>query len=439
MEGTLLLSTTCVSSSLKPQHLSFSSHQPQSQSRALARKIIRKWKQEECFDGKDIYVDCVPLIRSLSRQKMPHVAQELLLEMKSDGLLPSNSTLSALMLCHANNGLFPQAEAIWDEMLHSSFVPSIQVVSELFDAYGNVGCFEKVNEILAQIRSRNLSLFPEVYSLAISCFGKGGQLELMEGTLKEMISRGFPLDSATGNAFIRYYSIFGSLTEMETAYGRLKRSRFLIEEEGIRAMSFAYLKKRKFYRLAELLKNVGLGRRNLGNLSWNLLLLSYAADFKMKSLQREFLRMVEAGFHPDLTTFNIRALAFSRMSLLWDLHLSLEHMKHEKVVPDLVTCGCVVDAYLERRLGKNMYFALNKMNLDDSPLILTDPFVFEVLGKGTFMQAQRHFWSSRVRGNGLIGAQIYASLYIVHGFLALCTDTQILCPLDGQLDWSWNS
>ncbi|PQQ10998.1 pentatricopeptide repeat-containing protein [Prunus yedoensis var. nudiflora] len=316
-------------------------------------QIIRKWKQEECFDGKDNYVDCVPLIRSLSRQKMPHVAQELLLEMKSNGLLPSNSTLSALMLCHANNGLFPQAEAIWDEMLHSSFVPSIQVVSELFDAYGNVGCFEKVNEILAQIRSRNLSLFPEVYSLAISCFGKGGQLELMEGTLKEMISRGFPLDSATGNAFIRYYSIFGSLTEMETAYGRLKRSRFLIEEEGIRAMSFAYLKKRKFYRLAELLKNVGLGRRNLGNLSWNLLLLSYAADFKMKGLQREFLRMVEAGFHPDLTTFNIRALAFSRMSLLWDLHLSLEHMKHEKVVPDLVTCGCVVDAYLERRLGKN--------------------------------------------------------------------------------------
>lgn len=354
-------------------------------------QIIRKWKQEECFDGKDIYVDCVPLIRSLSRQKMPHVAQELLLEMKSDGLLPSNSTLSALMICHANNGLFPQAEAIWDEMIHSSFVPSIQVVSELFDAYGNVGCFEKVNEILAQIRSRNLSLFPEVYSLAISCFGKGGQLELMEGTLKEMISRGFPLDSATGNAFIRYYSIFGSLTEMETAYGRLKRSRFLIEEEGIRAMSFAYLKKRKFYRLAELLKNVGLGRRNLGNLSWNLLLLSYAADFKMKSLQREFLRMVEAGFHPDLTTFNIRALAFSRMSLLWDLHLSLEHMKHEKVVPDLVTCGCVVDAYLERRLGKNMYFALNKMNLDDSPLILTDPFVFEVLGKGDFHASSEAF------------------------------------------------
>ncbi|KAM1216649.1 hypothetical protein ACFX2J_012907 [Malus domestica] len=119
--------------------------------------------------------------------------------MKSDGLLPSNSTLSALMLFHANNGLFPQAEAVWNEMLYISFVPSIQM------------------------RARYLSLFSEVYSLAISCFGKGGQLELMEGALKEMISMGFPVDYATGNAFIRYYSIFGSLTEMETAYGRLKK------------------------------------------------------------------------------------------------------------------------------------------------------------------------------------------------------------------------
>ncbi|XP_050373074.1 pentatricopeptide repeat-containing protein At3g42630 [Argentina anserina] len=396
MEAILVLSTASVSGSLNSNRLSILSHQSQpSQTRALARKIIRTWKLEECSNAKDYYVDCVPLIQSLSRRKMPHLAHEVLLEMKSEGLVPSNSTLSAVMLCHANNGLFPQAEAIWDEMLNSSFVPSIQIVSELFNVYGSVGCFGKVNEIVGQIRSRNLSLLPEVYSLAISCFGKGGQLRLMEDTLKEMVSRGFRVDSATGNGFIRYYSIFGSLTEMETAYDRLKRSRFLIEEEGIRAMSLAYLKKRRFYSLAEFLKSVGLGRRNLGNLLWNLLLLSYAANFKMKSLQREFLRMAEAGFHPDLTTFNIRALAFSRMSLLWDLHLTLEHMKHEEVVPDLVTCGCIVDAYLDRRLGRNLYFALNKMNLDDSPVVLTDPFVFEVLGKGDFHASSEAFLEFR--------------------------------------------
>nr|XP_023896921.1 pentatricopeptide repeat-containing protein At3g42630 isoform X2 [Quercus suber] len=351
----------------------------------------KQWKQERGFDHKNGYIDCAALVRALSRKRMPHLAQKLVLEIESEGFLPNSSTLSSLMLCYADNGLLPQAQAVWDELINSSFVPSIQIISELFDAYWKMRYFDEVSKILDQVSSRDLNLLPEAYSLAISCFGKGGQLELMEKTLKEMVSRGYVVDSSTGNAFVRYYSIFGSLTEMENAYGRFKKSRLLLEKEGIRAISLAYIKKRKFYRLGEFLRDVGLGRKNVGNLLWNLLLLSYAANFKMKSLQREFVRMVEAGFHPDLTTFNIRALAFSRMSLLWDLHLSLEHMKHEKIVPDLVTCGCFVDAYLDKRLGRNLNFALNKMDLDDSPVVLTDPFVFEVLGKGDFQSSSEAF------------------------------------------------
>ncbi|PKA51426.1 Pentatricopeptide repeat-containing protein [Apostasia shenzhenica] len=94
--------------------------------------------------------------------------------------------------------------------------------------------------------------------------------------------------------------------------------------------------------------------------------------------------MVDAGFSPDITTFNIRALAFTRMRLFWDLHLSVDHMKHEGIVPDLVTYGCVVDAYLDRRLGKNLPFVLDKMNKESFPVILTDPLVFEAFGKGDF-------------------------------------------------------
>ncbi|XP_059634516.1 pentatricopeptide repeat-containing protein At3g42630 isoform X2 [Cornus florida] len=318
--------------------------------------------------------------------------------MKSEGFELDDSTLSAMMLCYADNGFFPEEQSIWDEILNRS-VPNIQIVSELIDAYGRTGQFDKVTRILHQISSRNFNILPKIYALTISCFGKGGRLEMMENTLKEMVSRGFSIDSATGNSLIIYYSIFGSLTEMEAAYCSLKSSRILIEREGIRAMSFAYMKERKFYVLGEFLRDVGLGRRNVGNLLWNLLLLSYAANFKMKSLQREFLRMIEAGFYPDLTTFNIRSLAFSRMSLFWDLHVSLEHMKHEGVVPDLVTYGCVVDAYLDKRLGRNLDFALSKMNMNDFPIVSTDPFVFEALGKGDFHSSSEAFMEFRRQKN----------------------------------------
>ncbi|KAJ8767797.1 hypothetical protein K2173_020737 [Erythroxylum novogranatense] len=359
--------------------------------RALARKITRKLKVDENICAKEYIVGCESIIQSLCRKGMPLLAEEILVEMKVEGFVPNKDIVSAVMLCYANNGLFAQAQAIWEDMLLSAFVPRVQVVSELMDAYGKVGLFHKVTEILEQVCSRDFNFIPEVYSLAISCFGKGGQLDLMESTLKDMISRGLPIDSVTGNAFLMYYSFHGSLTEMETAYGRLKRSRHLIENEGIRAMSFSYIRKRKFFRLGEFLRDVGLGRRNVGNLLWNLLLLSYAAKFKMKSLQREFLTMLDAGFCPDITTFNIRALAFSRMSLFWDLHLNLENMIYEKITPDLVTYGSVVDAYLDKRLCRSLNFALNRLNKEDSPTLGTDPFVFEALGKGDFHSSSEAF------------------------------------------------
>ncbi|KAM7250908.1 hypothetical protein ACFE04_022791 [Oxalis oulophora] len=306
-------------------------------------------------------------------------------QIKTPELLSDKSILSSLMISYANNGCFPQAQEIWDEILDNFFPPSLEIISELITSYGKMQFFQGITAILDDLAAMKYKLLPKVYSLAIFCLGKQGKLQLMNCTLKNMVLSGFPVDSATGNAFVQYYSIFGSLAEMETAYNSLKRSRILIEEDAIRAVALAYIKARKFYKLGEFLRGVGLGRRNVGNLLWNLLLLSYAANFKMKSLQREFLGMLDAGFRPDRTTFNIRALAFSRMSLFWDLHLSLEHMEHENVVPDLVTYGCVVDAYLDKKLGRNLDFALNRMkNLYDSPLVLTDPFVFEVLGKGDF-------------------------------------------------------
>ncbi|XP_058778998.1 pentatricopeptide repeat-containing protein At3g42630-like [Vicia villosa] len=294
------------------------------------------------------------------------------------------SSLPSLMLYYAENALFHQSQTTWEQLLNSSFNPSFNFISKLFKSYTKNQNFDQITNILHSLNSKNSTLLPQFYSLAISCFGSAGNLKLMEETTIEMVSKGFLMDSKTGNEFLLCYAVYGSLNEMENAYGRFKRSRFLIEENVIRAMAYRYIKKRKFYELGEFVRDVGLGRRNVGNLLWNLLLLSYAANFKMKNLQREFVRMVGLGFRPDVTTFNIRALAFSRMSLFWDLHLSIEHMRSEEVVPDLVSYGCVVDGYLDRKLGRNLEFVLNKMDVDDRPRLSTDPFVFEVLGKGDF-------------------------------------------------------
>ncbi|MCD7468000.1 hypothetical protein HAX54_005772 [Datura stramonium] len=354
------------------------------QNQSSAKKGLWHKKQGGNIDPRVNYANCASLIRGLSRKKFPFAAERLFLDLKSEGFIPDNSTLSALMLCYASNGLFCKVLAAWDEIINSSFLPDVHVIAELIDICGCKGYLDVAFRILHQIQLKDSNLLPDVYAQAISRFGKKGQLELMEVMLKEMVSMGFPVDSATGNAYVIYYSNFGTLSEMEVAYGRLKMSRILIEEEAIRSISLAYLKEEKFYSLGQFVRDVGLCRRNVGNLLWNLLLLSYASNFKMKSVQREFVRMVESGFSPDLNTFNIRALAFSKMSLFWDLHVTLEHMKHEKVVPDLVTYGSIVDAYLDRSLGRNLGFALRNLNRNGCVTVATEPLVFEAMGKGDF-------------------------------------------------------
>ncbi|XP_031503075.1 pentatricopeptide repeat-containing protein At3g42630 [Nymphaea colorata] len=354
----------------------------------LNRSFVDASVVRECWDGqaKDICLGdkFVLLIRALGKKGMPDVAEMLFMEMKVSGFEPNCATWSALILSFANNGFLSQAQAIWDEIINSSCRPNLDVISGLMDAYGKMGQFKDIERLLHEANSRDPDLSSEFYTSAIHCFGREGQLQMMEKTIKEMVSRGFKVTSQIGNVYVIYYSRFGSLLEMETAYGRLKQSRLLIEKEAIRAISLAYIRERQFYKLGEFLRDVGLKRRNSQNLLWNLLLLSYAANFKMKSLQREFLHMSEAGFSPDVTTFNIRALAFSRMSMFWDLHLTLEHMKHRNVAPDLITYGCIIDMYMNKGLGRNLSFPLRSMNIDASPQLVTDPIVYEVFGKGDF-------------------------------------------------------
>lgn len=294
------------------------------------------------------------------------------------------------MVALAEAGDMAGAQSIWAQLLLSSAAPSLAAAApRLLPAYARLGHPDEVllaaRELSARLPS---SAARDIYSLSVSSLGAAGELALMESAVREMASR-FPggIDSATGNAFVQHYAAFGTLPQMEAAVGRLRRSGTLISVAAIRAVASAYISQRKYYRLGEFVSGAGLlRRRDAGNLLWNLYLLSFAANFKMKSLQRGFLEMLAAGFRPDLTTFNVRAAAFSKMCMFWDLHLAADHMRRDGVAPDLVTHGCFVDAYLERRLARNIPFAFRRLGTGagDEPAVATDGIVFEAFGKGGF-------------------------------------------------------
>ncbi|CAL5005277.1 unnamed protein product [Urochloa decumbens] len=299
---------------------------------------------------------------------------------------PDAHDAAALMVARAEAGDFAEARSMWAQLLHSSAAPCLAAAApRLLPAYARLGRPDEILLAARELAARDPAAGRALYPLAVSCLGAAGELARMEDAVLDMGRLGLRVDSATGDAFLRAYAAAGTVPQMEAAYRRHKSTGLLISHGAIRAMASAYIARQKYYRLGAFVSDAGLRRRrDAGNLLWNLYLLSFAANFKMKSLQRAFLEMVAAGFRPDITTFNIRAAAFSKMCMFWDLHLTADHMRRDGVAPDLVTHGCFVDAYLERRLARNLTFAFDKLDGNAEPIVATDGIVFEAFGKGGF-------------------------------------------------------
>ncbi|CAO2162736.1 unnamed protein product [Urochloa humidicola] len=300
--------------------------------------------------------------------------------------VPDAHDAAALMVARAEAGDFAEARSIWAQLLHSSAAPCLAAAApRLLPAYARLGRPDEILLAARELSARDPAAARALYPLAVSCLGAAGDLARMEDAVLDMGRLGLHVGAATGDAFLRAYAAAGTVPQMEAAYRRHKSTGLLISRGAIRAIASAYIARQKYYRLGAFVSDAGLlRRRDAGNLLWNLYLLSFAANFKMKSLQRAFLEMVAAGFRPDLTTFNIRAAAFSKMCMFWDLHLTADHMRRDGVAPDLVTHGCFVDAYLERRLARNLTFAFDKLDGNAEPVVATDGIVFEAFGKGSF-------------------------------------------------------
>ncbi|GLJ10365.1 hypothetical protein SUGI_0126900 [Cryptomeria japonica] len=365
-----------------------------------ALKVFKWWRNQIGYKARE--QQYIPFIDMLRKERMPILAQNLFNEMKYEGIQPGLSTMSILMLCYAESGVFNQAQVIWNEIAKCGFQPDTATCTEMIHAYGRMGLLDEVAKIFKDMKSMGCFLDARVYTELMTCYAKGTQLGMMENVLEEMLSTEFQVDSSTANVIIQSYSFAGSLTKMEETYRRLKACGIFIEEQTIRAIASAYIKNENFYQLGEFVRDVGLRRRSAGNLLWNMLLLSYAANFKMRSLQSEFLNMLEAGFQPDLTTFNIRALAFSRMQMFWDLHITVLHMRHMNTAPDIVTFGAIVDAYLGGRKVKKLSYALGEIEMNNLyPTELTDPLVYEAFGKGDFHASSENLvqhWDQKYPG-----------------------------------------
>ena len=304
----------------------------------------------------------------------------------SVGLKPGPISYASLIHSYAECGMFDKAEDLLKQMRDMGINPNAGTYNGLIFAYGMHCRYDDMNRLFNNMKRWVCSPDDRTYSGMIVAYAKAGLFRRMERMCREMDRNGWKPSFATINAIIQAYAKHGLVEQMQASYMCVKDYRVLISRTSIRAMASVYIERCKFYQLRVLVSDVGLKRNNVGNLLWNLLLLSFGANFQMKNLDRSFREMKDACFAPDITTFNIRALSFARMNMLWELHSTVIQMHHAQVLPDLVTFGAIVDAYINLKLRfRSMFEELDVLHMKGfSPSIATDPLVFKAFGKGDF-------------------------------------------------------
>lgn len=325
------------------------------------------------------------LMSIASKAKRNDKAQELFDEMTNKGMAHNVHTYTCLVHAHADSGNLLRAEKIVSGMVEAGIKPDHVTYTCLIDAYGKKNMLDEMARIYNNMKTVGCVPDKATYCSIVHAYARSGLTNRMGRIYKDMVADGWGSDAPCVNQMIQAYAVSGLIKDMEAGYSFLRNERLSVSEQTIRAMALAYIHKCYFFQLSTFVRNAGLKRNNVKNLLWNLLLLSFAANFSMANLEKEFVNMTNAGFSPDISTFNIRARAFSNMHMYWDLHVTVQHMLSMGIKPDLITFDAIFGAYLGGRLEKQLATALQETKSSHlRPEVRTESFVCEAFGKGEF-------------------------------------------------------
>ncbi|MCO5581980.1 hypothetical protein L7F22_035869 [Adiantum nelumboides] len=349
-----------------------------------ALQVFAWWRGQKNYIPREKHF--VTFIRMLGLAKRPDISQLIFDQMKALGLQPGLPSYTALLDSYAEACCFNNAEALARKLLECEIKPNAATFNGLMLAYFKQGSLDNMNKLLNNMKRWGCLPDYRTYRCMIVAYANAGLFRRMESMWREMDKNDWKLDFPIINAILRGYAAHGLVNEMHASYLRIKDYRVLVSKVTIRAMASAYIRTSKFYQLRTFVKDLGLLRKDLGSLMWNLLLMAFAANFQVKNMQRSCLGMEMAGFTYDLTTCNICLLCYARMKMLWEIHALLIRMRKLGMAPDLVSFGAVVDAYIfGRERFQKMFMELDELGLKSHcPDVKTDPLVFQAFGKGDF-------------------------------------------------------
>ncbi|XP_030533883.1 pentatricopeptide repeat-containing protein At4g14190, chloroplastic isoform X2 [Rhodamnia argentea] len=354
-------------------------------------KVFDMWKDRKPSRLTEFNYERIILL--LCEEGLMNEAVSAFQQMKNNYLKASVEMYNSMVHGYANRGSFDDALLFLDEMRENDLGPNNETYNGLIRAYGKYKMYDELGTCVKQMELNGCLPDHVTYNLLIREFSRAGLLQQMERLQRTMFSKRMYLQPLSLVSMLDAYANFGILAKMEKAYIRVLNAKIPLKEDLIRKLAGIYIENYMFSRLDDL--GCHCSSSSGSDLSWFLRLLSNARLLSNTGMDLVVREMEEAGVPWTVTLVNTVFLTLLKMKDFKHLRTLLLGLPAERLKPDIVTVGVLLDA---NRIGfdgfpildawRRMGFLCRDVEME------TDPLVLIAFGKGHFLRSCEDIYCS---------------------------------------------